>query len=153
MGANLRPFFENIPPGMSGTADAACGQGSGSASMAFRFSEALRKQAPYIILDEDRVAQNLMIPCYMSTSAVRSLATLLKEERSWLSGTSLIVAGSGLELLVAQADRIIRLSGHQQYGEPVDEYRQGLLDHYQQLIDMIPASDRPASSFRMKKEE
>lgn len=42
------------------------GQGSGSASMAHRFNEALRKECPYCIIDEDRAAQNLVVPCYMS---------------------------------------------------------------------------------------
>lgn len=138
MGADLRPFFEDIPPGMSGTPESVFGQGSGSASLAYRFSDALRKQSPYIILDEDRIAQNLMVPCYMTTSAVTPLATLVKKNRDWLSGTSLIIGGSGMELLIAQADRIIKLHRHQAYHEPADQYREGLRNHYQRLSEMIP---------------
>ena len=65
-GADLSPFFSSIPPGMSGSSVSASGQGSGSASMAHRFNEALRKECLYCIIDEDRAAQNLVVPCYMS---------------------------------------------------------------------------------------
>ena len=138
-GADLRPFFESIPPGMSGTPDSAFGQGSGSASMAFRISDALRREAPYIVIDEDRSAQNLMVPCYMSSADVWSLAALLAGDRGWLMDTSVIIAGSGMELLIAQADRIVRLCQHQPHALSVPEYRNGLHAYYEKMAGFIPS--------------
>lgn len=92
--------------------------------MAFRISDALRREAPYIVIDEDRSAQNLMVPCYMSSADVRSLAALL--------------AGSGMELLIAQADRIVRLCQHQPHALSVPEYRNGLHAYYEKMAGMIP---------------
>lgn len=138
LGGDLRPFFKKIPPGMTGTPDSVFGQGSGSASMASRISDAIRKQVPYIIIDEDRAAQNLMVPCYMSSPDVQSLATLLADHRDWLHETSLIIAGSGLELLIAQADRIIRLEKHRVYAQSVTGFREGLRDFFDTLSKFIP---------------
>ena len=136
-GSDLKPFFSYLPPGMSGNPSSAFGQGSGSASMASRISDALRKRSPYIIIDEDRAAQNLMVPCYMSSSKVRSLATLIREDREWLFGSTLIIAGSGMELLVAQADRIVRLCNHEAKAQSVTLYRDGLQKHYESLQAMV----------------
>lgn len=138
-GADLRPFFGTIPPGMTGTPESAFGQGSGSASMAFRISDSLRREPPYIVIDEDRAAQNLMVPCYMSSADIRSLASLLAEDRGWFRGTSFIIAGSGMELLIAQADRIIRLSQHQPHALFVPDYRSGLYAYYEKLAGFIPS--------------
>jgi len=137
-GADLRPFFGGIPPGMSGSPDSVCGQGSGSASMAYRISDALRREAPYIVIDEDRAAQNLMVPCYMSHSKIRSLAFLLAEDRTVFGDTSFIIAGSGMELLIAQADRILRLCQHQPYALSVPKYREGLYEFYEKMAGMVP---------------
>jgi len=137
-GADLRPFFEKIPPGMAGTAESAFGQGSGSASMAYRISDAIRRRAPYIIIDEDRAAQNLMVPCYMSSSEIRSLGSLLAGARGWCNGTTFIIAGSGMELLIAQADRIVRLCQHAPRAISVDRYRAGLKSHYEKMAGLIP---------------
>ncbi|NLV27087.1 MAG: hypothetical protein GXY48_07970 [Methanomicrobiales archaeon] len=140
-GDNLAPFFDSLPPGMSGSPSSAYGQGSGSASMASRISGALRKKSPYIIIDEDRSAQNLMVPCYMSSSEIHALATLVRNSRELLSDTSLILAGSGMELLIAQADRIIRFSNHEAQALSVTMYREGLSRHYDLLRKMIPEKD------------
>lgn len=137
-GADLRPFFGSIPPGMSGTPDSVWGQGSGSASMAVRIADGLRREAPYIVIDEDRAAQNLMVPCYMSHSNIRSLAFLLAEDRTIFRDTSFIIAGSGMELLIAQADRILRLCQHQPYALSILKYREGLYEHYKKMAGMVP---------------
>jgi uncharacterized protein len=137
-GVDLTPFFEKLPPGMGGTPDSASGHGSGSASMAFRIKEAIKRGSPYIIIDEDRSAQNLVQPCYMSLDGpVHSLAFLISKDRDWLNGTALIMAGSGMELLLSRADRMIRLCNHAPVGVSGDEWRNGLKRYYQNLIDMI----------------
>ncbi|MDD1728952.1 MAG: ABC-ATPase domain-containing protein [Methanospirillum sp.] len=137
-GVDLTPFFETLPPGMGGDPGCATGQGSGSASMAFRIKDAIVKRRPYIIIDEDRSAQNLVHPCYMSVEGqVHSLASLLYRDRSWLEGTGLIIAGSGMELLIARADRIIRLCDHAAVPVSKDEWREGLRRYYQHLIELV----------------
>ena len=140
-GADLRPFFREIPPGVSGTPDSVFGYGSGSASMAHKFNEAIRKKATYIIIDEDRSAINLLIPCYMSNTTIHSLAALIQNNRNWLCETSLIIAGSGMELLISQSDRIIRLSNHRTEKISPSDYREGLKKHYKYLIDMTSNND------------
>jgi predicted ABC-class ATPase len=136
-GADLRPFFEQIPPGMGGTPAAAFGQGSGSACMASRISDALRRSVPYIIIDEDRAAQNLMVPCYMSSCTVRSLAHLFAQDRRTCGETTFIIAGSGMELLIAQADRILMLQSHTPHAISGDTYRAGLHRHYLHMAQII----------------
>lgn len=137
-GVDLTPFFNNLPPGMDGTPLCASGHGSGSASMAFRIKDAIKKRSPYIIIDEDRSAQNLLHPCYMSIdSQVHSLAYLIREDRSWLDDTGLIIAGSGMELLIAGADRILKLFNHAPVAVSPDEWRSGLKRYYQELIKMV----------------
>jgi predicted ABC-class ATPase len=74
----------------------------------------------------------------MSSPDVQSLATLLADHRDWLHETSLIIAGSGLELLIAQADRIIRLEKHRVYAQSVTGYREGLRDFFDTLSKFIP---------------
>jgi len=142
MGANLRPFFTEIPPGMSGNPESAFGQGSGSASMAHRFNEALRKKSPYIIIDEDRSAINLLIPCFMSSPSINSLASLIKSDRDWLSKTSIILAGSGIELIIAQADRILKLSEHRSVFVSPLAYKKGLKNFYSSISDLITIRDK-----------
>ncbi|PWR73773.1 P-loop domain-containing protein [Methanospirillum lacunae] len=137
-GVDLTPFFGSLPPGMDGTPYCASGHGSGSASMAFRIKEAIKKRSPYIIIDEDRSAQNLLNPCYMSMdSQVNSLASLISKDRKWLDDSSLIIAGSGMELMIAGADRIIRLCNHAPVAVSRDEWRTGLKQYYQELIEMV----------------
>lgn len=136
-GADLRPFFTRIPPGMTGDAASAFGQGSGSASMACRFSEALRLKSPYIIIDEDRSAQNLVVPCFMTLPEIQSLAVLLKKDREWLGGTTVLIAGSGMELLISRADRIIRLKDHKAGYLSPDEYREGLGRYYEEMKRLV----------------
>lgn len=138
IGADLRPFFSCIPPGMSGNPASVFGQGSGSASMASRISDAIRKYASYIVIDEDRAAQNLMVPCYMSSPGIRSLAYLVREDREWLKNTTLIIAGSGMELLIAQADRIIRLHNHEVKPQSISLYREGLHQYYEMVQTLVP---------------
>jgi uncharacterized protein len=141
-GADLSPFFSKIPPGMSGNPESAFGQGSGSASMAHQFNEALRKRSPYIIIDEDRSAINLLIPCFMSSPAINSLASLIKTDRNWLSKTSIIIAGSGVELVIAQADRILKLSEHRSEAISPVTYRNGLKKYYSSISNLITVNDQ-----------
>ena len=60
-GADVSMFFSALPPGMAGTARAACGMGSGSMTMAFQVQGAIAREAPLLLIDEDRAAPNLLV--------------------------------------------------------------------------------------------
>jgi predicted ABC-class ATPase len=134
-GADISRFFSSIPPGMSGTPCAVTGRGSGSVSMAFRIQEAIRKEQSLIVIDEDCTAMNLLIPCYCGTEAVQPLSSLIAGDRKWLGDTSIVVAGSAMEMLIARCDRILKLDGHRVTGISPDVYRQALSGFYRQMSE------------------
>ena len=132
-GGDVSRFFSSLPPGMGGIPRAATGRGSGSLSMAFRILEAIRIRRSIIVIDEDCAAMNLLIPCYCGTEAVQPLSTLIVGDREWLGDTSIIVAGSAMEMLIARCDRIMKLTGHRAEGVPHDQYRRELSEFYHQM--------------------
>lgn len=129
-GGDVSRFFSSLPPGMGGTPRAVTGRGSGSLSMAFRIQEAIRKERSIIVIDEDCAAMNLLIPCYCGTEAVHPLSTLISGDREWLGDTSIVVAGSAMEMLIAGCDRILKLTAHQAEGVSRDRYRKELSEFY-----------------------
>ena len=128
-GSDISLFFKSLPPGISGTPKCVSGTGSGSMVMAAGFSEALSKQSPYILFDEDRSATNLLVPNCIQCEDVSTLTDLLRERRDIFSGTSLIFAAATMDLLIAHSDRIMRLNNHRADGITADDYRQRLYRH------------------------
>ncbi|WP_298666558.1 P-loop domain-containing protein, partial [uncultured Methanofollis sp.] len=111
-GADVSLFFRSLPPGMTGTPKAAFGRGSGSMTMAVQVQEAVRTGAPLLLIDEDRAAANLLVASCLQDVDVTPLAALLATQRNALGECALIFAASSLDPLIAQADRILLLSGH-----------------------------------------
>jgi predicted ABC-class ATPase len=111
-GADVSLFFQSLPPGMTGTPKAAFGRGSGSMTMAVQVQEAVRTDAPLLLIDEDRAAANLLVASCLQEADVTPLATLLATRRDALGGCAFVFAASSLDSLIAQADRILTLSGH-----------------------------------------
>lgn len=111
-GADVSLFFKDLPPGMTGTPKSAFGRGSGSMTMAVQVQEAVRRSAPLILIDEDRAAANLLVASCLQEADVTPLATLLARRRDALGGCAFVFAASSLDPLIAQADRILLLSGH-----------------------------------------
>jgi predicted ABC-class ATPase len=111
-GADVSIFFRNLPPGMTGTPKAAFGRGSGSMTMAVQVQEAVRTGAPLLLIDEDRAAANLLVASCLQEADVTPLAALLATQRDALGGCAFVFAASSLDPLIAQADRILLLSGH-----------------------------------------
>lgn len=111
-GADVSLFFKNLPPGMTGTPKSAFGRGSGSMTMAVQVQDAVRRGAPLVLIDEDRAAANLLVASCLQEADVTPLATLLAKWRSSLGGCAFVFAVSSLDPLIAQADRILLLSGH-----------------------------------------
>ncbi len=128
-GADVSLFFSRLPPGVGGDPGAAFGQGSGSLVMAHEIQTALRARAPLLILDEDRAATNLLVPGCLQGDEVTPLATLLATRREALGETTILFAASSLDVLIAQADRIMRLSDHETGALDRREFRRRL-DHY-----------------------
>ena len=135
-GADVSLFFSRLPPGVGGEPRAAFGQGSGSLVMAHEIQTALRTAAPLLILDEDRAATNLLVPGCLQGDGVTPLATLLATRREVFGETTILFAASSLDILIAQADRIMQLSGHEtraldrrEFRRRLDRYLAGVREH------------------------
>lgn len=111
-GADVSMFFSALPPGMAGTARAACGMGSGSMTMAFQVQGAIARGAPILLIDEDRAAPNLLVRSCLQTGEVTPLSEILAHDRGKLGDTALVFAACAMDALIAQADRILVLDRH-----------------------------------------
>ncbi len=88
--ADLSPFFDNLPPSLRGTPNAASDPGSGSTSMAEEMGRAVRRQEPLLTFDEDRAAVHLLIPSCLSAPGVVPLSTLVATRRERLGATNIL---------------------------------------------------------------
>lgn len=68
---------------------------------------------------------------------IHSLAALIKTDRSFMGDMSLIIAGSGMELLLAQADRMLRLCDHAPRALCPETYREGLARFYTDISRLV----------------
>ncbi|WP_440950221.1 P-loop domain-containing protein [Methanosphaerula subterraneus] len=136
-GTDLSLFFRALPPGMSGSPEAAFGQGSGSMGMASQIQQAIAGEEDLLVFDEDRSAANLLVPGCLSGPEVRVLSTLLAEERERLGATSLVFTAGTLDILVAQADRILVLDGHQATAIGRAAYRRRLKDYLSKVLEAL----------------
>lgn len=111
-GADVSMFFSSLPPGVDGTVTSAFGMCSGSMTMAHRIGQVISRRAPLLIIDEDRSAPNLLVKSCVQQGEVTPLAEILSSERTKMSETSLLFAACALDILIAQADRIMLLDRH-----------------------------------------
>jgi len=111
-GADVSMFFSALPPGMEGTVRAAYGAGSGSMTMAAEIQDAVARDAPLLIIDEDRAAANLLARSCLQGNEVTPLAEILASNRGKLQTTALVFAACAMDTLIAQADRIMVLERH-----------------------------------------
>jgi predicted ABC-class ATPase len=140
-GADVSLFFKSLPPGLSGTPRAAFGRGSGSLVMAEEFQAAVRAAAPLLILDEDRSATNLLVPGCLQSGEVTPLSTLLATRREALGETAVLFAASSLDILIAQADRILLLAGHEARALDRREFRSRLDAHLREVREHLAEDD------------
>lgn len=136
-GADVSLFFRSLPPGIGGEPRAAFGQGSGSLVMAHEIRTALSAAAPLLILDEDRAATNLLVPGCLQSGEVTPLSTLLATRREALGETTVLFAASALDILIAQADRILHLSGHEARAIDPEEFRRRLDRHLAEVREHL----------------
>ena len=111
-GADISMFFHALPPGVSGTVKGAFGAGSGSMSMAQQVQAAITKNAPLLIIDEDRAAPNLLVKSCLQKEEITPLSEILARQREKMGGTALVFAACAMDTLIAQADRIMVLDRH-----------------------------------------
>ncbi|WP_342770799.1 MULTISPECIES: P-loop domain-containing protein [unclassified Methanoculleus] len=138
-GADVSLFFHSLPPGVSGGPRAATGQGSGSLVMAHEIQTALRAASPLLILDEDRAATNLLVPGCLQSGEVTPLSTLLAVRREAFGETAILFAASSLDILIAQADRILQLTGHEARALDPGEFRRRLDAHLAEVREHLAA--------------
>lgn len=142
VGADVSLFFQSLPPGLSGDPRAAYGRGSGSLVMAEKIQAALRAAAPILIIDEDRAATNLLVPVCLQSGEVTPLSTLLATSRQAIGDTTILFAASSLDILIAQADRILLFSGHEAQALDPREFRRRLDRHLAGVRELLAAQER-----------
>jgi len=140
-GADVSLFFSRLPPGIGGTPGAASGQGSGSLVMAHEIQTALSAAVPLLILDEDRAATNLLVPGCLQGDGVTPLSTLLATRREALGETALLFAASSLDVLIAQADRILTLRDHAALSIDPGEFRRRLDRHLAEVREHLAGKE------------
>lgn len=140
-GADVGLFFRSLPPGMAGSPRSASGQGSGSLVMAQEIQAALSAAVPLLLLDEDRSATNLLVPGCLQSGDVTPLSTLLAVRREALGETSLLFAASSLDILIAQADRILLFCNHEAQALDPAEFRRRLDRHLAEVREHLAARE------------
>lgn len=136
-GSDISLFFKNLPPGISGTPKCVTGRGSGSMGMAAMFSKALLKKSSIIIIDEDKSATNLLIPNCMQSEDVVPLSVICKDNRQKLGDSSVLFAAATMDILVAEADRIMEFKNHQPSGINREEFRLKLKNHLLSVAERL----------------
>jgi len=135
--ADVSLFFRSLPPGVDGTVTSAGGRGSGSLIMADQIQQALRKSAPLLFIDEDKAAANLLIPSCIKTEDVRPLSEILATDRPALNGSAFVFAASSMDLLIAEADRILLLVDHKAGSISREQYRENLIGYLSTVCDLL----------------
>ncbi len=135
--ADLSLFFDHLPPSLWGAPDSASGPGSGSTSMAEEIGRAVRRQAPLLAFDEDRSAVNLLVPSCLSAPGVIPLSTLLAIRRERLGGTTVVFTAGALDLLTAEADRILVLEGFRANAIDRSAFRKRLVTSLRPVLDRL----------------
>jgi len=133
-GADISIFFSALPPGVSGTPKSVYGRGSGSMVMAAQFQEAVRRNASLIVIDEDKSATNLLVPNCMQSDEVTPLSQICRNGRERLGNSSIVFAAATMDILVAEADRIMEFREHVATGVGRDEFRRMLKKHLESVI-------------------
>jgi len=110
--------------------------------MAQKIQAALRATVPLLILDEDRSATNLLVPGCLQSGEVTPLSTLLATRREALGETTILFAASSLDILIAQADRILVLAGHEARALDRREFRRRLDRHLAEVREHLATEDR-----------
>jgi predicted ABC-class ATPase len=147
-GEDISMFFSRLPPGVGGTPRRVFGRGSGSMVMAARIQQAIDRDCPLLLLDEDRSATNLLVPCSTQDREVTPLASLIDRNRSMLGGTAFVVAAATMDFLTAQADRILALEAHEVRCIDRGEFRRQLRRHLGWMAETLedPAAERRGGS-------
>lgn len=125
-GADISMFFSALPPGIDGTVTAAYGMGSGSMTMAHQVQQAITKKAPLLIIDEDRAAPNLLVKSCLQKEEITPLAQILSADRGRMGSTGLLFAACAMDMLIAEADRIMVLDRHVASGIDPVEFRKNV---------------------------
>ncbi|MBP2133465.1 putative ABC-class ATPase [Methanomicrobium sp. W14] len=133
-GSDISMFFSALPPGASGSPKCVFGSGSGSMGMAAQFSEAVRKKAQVIVVDEDKSATNLLVPNCMQGMNVTPLSLICRKHREKLGGSSVVFAAATMDILVSEADRIMEFRDHTAFGIKRDDFRKKLRQYLESVI-------------------
>ena len=86
------------------------------------------------MVDEDRSATNLLVPNCMQSEDVTPLSVICRSRRDKLKDSSVIFAATTMDILVAEADRIMQFQDHVAVGILRDEFRSRLKRHLESAI-------------------
>lgn len=135
--ADLSLFFESLPSSLTGNPGAASGPGSGSTSMAEDIARAIARGAPLLAFDEDRSAVNLLVPSCLTAPGVIPLSTLIASGRERLGSMTVLFTAGALDLLTAEADRILVLEGFRAGAIARAQFRQRLAASLEPVLDRL----------------
>jgi predicted ABC-class ATPase len=105
--------------------------------MASQLQRAVYRGAPLCLFDEDSAAPNLLVPSCIQEGEVEVLSALLARNRGALGETALVFAAGALDILVAEADRILVLSDHHARAILLREFRARLSAHLEGVISHL----------------
>lgn len=136
-GADVSLFFRRLPPGVNGTPSAVWGRGSASLCMAARMQSSIARGVPLILIDEDRAASNLLVPSSIQSEGVVPLSRILADSREAIGGTAIVFAASALDLLIAQADRLLLLQNHVVHALDRQAFRRRLRERLKMDLEIL----------------
>ena len=84
---------------------------------------------------------NLLVPGCLQSGEVTPLSTLLATRREALGETAILFAASSLDILIAQADRILTLRGHEAQAIDPAEFRRRLDRHLVEVRKHLAAKE------------
>jgi predicted ABC-class ATPase len=103
--------------------------------MADDFVSAIARGVPLLAFDEDRSAVNLLVPSCLAAPGVVPLSRLLASRRHLVGETTIVFTAGALDLLTAEADRILVLEGFRAGSVPRADFRQRLAASLRPVLD------------------
>lgn len=90
-----------------------------------------------IVIDEDRSVTNLLVPNCLQGENVTPLSVICRERRDELGDCAVLFAAATMDLLVAEADRIMEFRDHNAKMIDRNEFRRLLKIHLESVLENL----------------
>ncbi len=119
--------------------------------MAEQVQKAVEEKAPLLLIDEDQAATNLLVRSCLQSEGITPLSTILSEDRGALGETALLFAACSMDILTAEADRILLLDRHAARAVDRDVFRSMVCSHLEQTLERL--REAPFRDIAMRRPE